>query len=247
MFERHIEEAGLNSWPAFQQQLFDGWVIRFAQGYTKRANSITPLYPSLLASEEKIAWCERLYQEKQLPTIFRLPSFSTESAQLDQLLEQRGYTTLDHTLVWSAELSGDAAPTDPAWRTLPLEDWLPIYCQFSDRYIELQHLHRELLVRIPSPLIYAALYEQDVPVACGLGVLEHEFFGLFDIVTDPARRRKGYGTRLVEGMLNWGRQHGARHAYLQVLNSNVIAQQMYAKLGFQEYYHYWHRYRAQTL
>src|ERR1700730_7737001 len=101
MFEKRIEEAGLNSWPALQQLLFDGWLLRFAQGYTKRANSVTPLYPSLLPAEEKIARCEHLYKENQLPAIFRLLSFSGESQQLDQLLAQRGYSVLDRTLVWS--------------------------------------------------------------------------------------------------------------------------------------------------
>ena len=75
MFERRIEEAGLNSWPALQQLLFDGWLVRFAQGYTKRANSVTPLYPSLQPYEEKIAWCEHIYKEKQLPPVFRLLYF----------------------------------------------------------------------------------------------------------------------------------------------------------------------------
>jgi len=244
MFERHIEEAGLNSWPALQQLLFDGWLVRFARGYTKRANSVTPLYPSLLPVEEKIAWCEHLYQEKQLPAIFRLLSFSEESQHLDQLLAQRGYSALDRTLVWSRQLPDEPAPANPALRAMTLADWLLIYGQFSDRYRTLQHVHRELLERIASPILYAAFYEQDVCVACGLGVLEHEAFGLFDIVTDPEQRRKGYGMQLVTNMLDWGKQHGAQSAYLQVVETNRAAQQLYAKLGFQERYQYW--YRLQT-
>lgn len=243
MFARRIEEAGLNSWPALQQLLFDGWLIRFAQGYTKRANSVTPLYPSLLPIEEKVAWCEHLYQEKQLPAIFRLLSFSEESQHLDQFLAQRGYASLDRTLVWSLTLPSEPALENPTLQTLALADWLPIYTQWSNRPSLLQHVHHELLERIASPHIYVALYQQGACVACGLGVLEHETFGLFDIVTDPKQRRKGYGTQLVTGLLNWGQQHGAQSAYLQVTEANLAAQQMYTKLGFQESYQYWYRIR----
>jgi GNAT superfamily N-acetyltransferase len=244
MFERRIEEAGLNSWPALQHLLFDGWLVRFAQGYTKRANSVTPLYPSLLSAEEKIAWCEYLYHKNQLPTIFRLLSFSEESQHLDQLLAQRDYCVLDRTLVWVRTLPSKLATENPALRAISLADWLPIYRQWNNRYSELQHVHHELLERILSPVLFAVLYQQGIPVACGLGVLEHEVFGLFDIMTDPEQRRKGYGTQLVTMMLDWGKQQGGQYAYLQVVDTNLIAQQMYAKLGFQESYHYWYRLQA---
>ncbi len=244
MFARRIEEAGLNSWPPLQQLFFDGWLVRFAQGYTKRANSVTPLYPSLQVAEEKIAWCQHLYQENHLPTIFRLLSFSRESQHLDQLLARRGYSALDRTLVWSLKLPSELATENPALRGISLADWLPIYSQWGNRYSELQPVHRQLLERIVSPVLFATLYLQGAPVACGLGVLEHEIFGLFDIVTDPEQRRKGYGTQLVTSMLDWGKQHGAQFAYLQVVDTNLAAQHMYAKLGFQESYQYWYRLQA---
>jgi N-acetylglutamate synthase len=241
MFERQIEEAGFNSWPALQQLLFDGWLVRFAQGYIKRSNSVTPLYSSLLPVEEKIVRCERLYQENQLPTIFRLLSFSEESQHLDQLLAQRGYRVLDRARVQSLKLSSKLATENPALKAISLADWLPIYAQWSNRYSELEHIHHELLERIASPILFAALYQQGAPVACGLGMLEHELYGLFDIVTDHEQRRKGYGMQLVASMLDWGKQCGAQYAYLQVIDTNLAAQQMYIKLGFQESYQYWYR------
>src|SRR5690348_18493594 len=105
MLERRIEEAALNSWPALQQVLFDGWISRFANGYTKRANSVTPVYPSYLPAREKIAFCEQRYRELHLPTIFRLPSSSDDTQVLDDLLGQRDYRFADLTLVLSTTLS----------------------------------------------------------------------------------------------------------------------------------------------
>ena len=55
------EEITLNAWPALQTVLMDGWVVRFANGYTKRANSVNPLYPSTQPLKRKIEACERLY------------------------------------------------------------------------------------------------------------------------------------------------------------------------------------------
>ena len=48
MLHRRLEEVAMNAWPALQQMLFDGWILRFAQGYTKRANSVHPLFESHL-------------------------------------------------------------------------------------------------------------------------------------------------------------------------------------------------------
>lgn len=90
-------------------------------------------------------------------------------------------------------------------------------------------------------LRYALYVEDTTPVACGVGVLEHEVFGLFDIITHPAHRRKGYATALVGGMLAWASQQRANRAYLQVVSTNQQALRLYAKFGFQEMYHYWYR------
>jgi hypothetical protein len=44
-----------------QTVLYDGWLLNFANGYTRRANSVQTLYPSTLDLEEKIDYCEALY------------------------------------------------------------------------------------------------------------------------------------------------------------------------------------------
>ena len=84
-----VEEAYLNAWPAFRQVLLDGWLLRFSDGLTRRANSVNPICPGSNDLQEKIALCERLYRAQKLPTIFRLPAIM--EPDLDSVLERRGY------------------------------------------------------------------------------------------------------------------------------------------------------------
>lgn len=242
MLHRRIEEASLNAWPALQQMLFDGWLLRFAKGYTKRANSVNPLFGSSLNTEEKIELCERFYAEKEQPAIFRLTPLASP-ADLDQILERHRYKRVDLTHVQHRDLRGRAIPPEPSveLRNETPDNWLDVFCRLSAAPRAKHQTHQEILQAIPSKRLLAVLTDSDTIVACGLGVLEHEYFGLFDLVTDPQQRNKGYGAKLVAGMLRWAQEHSAADAYLQVMASNAPARHLYAKLGFQEVYQYWYR------
>ena len=72
MLIRSIEELSLNAWPALNTAFYDGWVLRFAEGYTRRANSINPLYPSTLDPIEKIRVCEEIYAARGQDIVFKL-------------------------------------------------------------------------------------------------------------------------------------------------------------------------------
>ena len=243
METRRVEEASLNAWPALEQILFDGWILRFSQGYTKRANSINPLYPSLdLDIEGKIDACERLYASHELPAIFRLTPFASPPG-LDRVLERRGYRLIDLTLVLYLDLtSWERQPVHSAeLQEEGLDGWLDIFCRFRGSPPNAHQTHRAILQALPSGRVLHSLLVEGRVVACGLGVLEGDYFGLFDLITDPQSRRQGHGTQLVSSMLAWARSKGARHAYLQVMITNAPARRLYTKFGFQEAYRYWYR------
>jgi ribosomal protein S18 acetylase RimI-like enzyme len=101
--------------------------------------------------------------------------------------------------------------------------------------------HRRILERIPQGLFFFGLFEDDQLAACGLSVVDEALVGLFDIVTDPAHRRKGFGARLVDGMLAHAAGNGATTAYLQVVAANSPAIALYRSLGFEEAYRYHYR------
>jgi ribosomal protein S18 acetylase RimI-like enzyme len=95
-----------------------------------------------------------------------------------------------------------------------------------------------------SPTCYIAVMEAR-HVACGLGVYDGGYVGLFDIVTDAAHRQRGYGMDVVRSLLAWGQEHhDADYAYLQVMADNTPAISLYGKFGFEECYRYWYRVKA---
>jgi len=238
---RHIEEIALNAWPAHQQMLCDGWLLRFANGYTKRANSIMPVYPGDQKIAGKIDFSEETYRQRSLPSIFRLTPLADET--LDSLLEERGYRKIDPTRVMTIDLNQWETPTasETTLRELPLEQWMGVFSQISGSLVEQQPAHTEILRNIMNPHITAALEVSGKWVACGLGVLERGWFGLFDIVTHPDYRQQGLGTRLIRGMLAWAKSQGAEYSYLQVMENNAPALALYAKLGYKDAYGYWYR------
>ncbi len=240
MLIQRIEEAALNAWPARQQLLLDGWILRFAEGYTKRANSITPLYPAAQAVEQKIKLCEHLYLAQGLPPIFRITS-QADSTELDQRLQRRGYTTLDRTWVLGLDLADWRASASQALQEVSLEDWLGCFHSFQAGSAENGPGHRAILQRILIPHLLAATFLDGEPVCCGLGALDGEYFGIFDLITSPNQRGKGFATRLIQDMLTWGVHSGARYAYLQVVETNIPARRLYQRMGFQEVYLYWYR------
>lgn len=82
-------------------------------------------------------------------------------------------------------------------------------------------------------------------VAAGMAVREGDLLGLFDIVTHPGHRRKGYAAVLVEHLLAEGAAGGARTAYLQVEPENIAARTLYDRYGFKDCYAYWYRLPAE--
>ncbi len=227
---RRIEEAALNAWPSLHQVLYDGWLLRFSRGFTKRANSIVPLYESSRGLDEKVRYCENLYAREQLTTIFRLTSLPEQQA-LRQRLSERGYAAFDLTYVLYQSLVEPARPKTN-FRRLAIDDWLTIYAQMTGVDATTQQLHALLLKGIRSECCFGAVTEGDRVVACGLAVLEEELVGFFDVVTDSAHRKQGHGRTLISALADWGRRSGAQGAYLQMVADNRAASSLYASMGF---------------
>ncbi|MBH5318172.1 GNAT family N-acetyltransferase [Paenibacillus sp. GSMTC-2017] len=261
--KKHIEEMSLNGWPALQTVLYDGWLLRFANGYTKRSNSISAIYGHTLPLTDKIKRCEEIYSKRNLPTIFKITPFS-EPSDLDDRLDALGYEMIDHTSVKTASLRDLVGPTNTDTEseaqvgekktstikiiitTDPTSFWLDAVATMQGLNDDQRETTRRMMSEQPLRKAFAVLLEGRKPVACGAIVLEQGFAGLYDIVTDVASRGKGYGEQLTRQLLVWAKENGAENAYLLVVTGNVAANRLYDKFGFKHSYDYWYRVKKLT-
>jgi GNAT superfamily N-acetyltransferase len=243
---RAVEELAMNAWPSLQTMLYDGWVLRFSNGYTKRANSVHPLYPSSLDVEEKVRACEEIYRSKGLDVVFKMTA-SAQPDNLDQVLAAKGYKADSHTSVQIAKLDGvDKVASQAALSTENLDEWLSAFCRLSKISQRHEPTLKQLLHNLVPARYLASMRHQGQVVACGMGVLQEKFVGLFDIVTDANFRKQGFGKQLVLNILAWGKRDGAHTAYLQVMLNNEPALRLYSGFGFKEIYTYWYRIKQKS-
>jgi|HigsolmetaAR201D_1030396.scaffolds.fasta_scaffold02493_8 ribosomal protein S18 acetylase RimI-like enzyme len=238
-----LEELGMNVWPALHQQLCNGWVIRLSNGYTKRANSASPLYHTDAPLEAQIARCEQFYSAQHLPTVIKLTS-THAPAGLDQLLEQRGYHVLDLSSLMTCDLrhaSFEQAEPSALRLDLKIEDWLACYERLNQISSAHRSAHRAILDNILGQRTFCAWEQDGAVVGCGLLVREGEWVCLSDVAVEPQLRGQGIGTRMLATIMQLGREQGATYAFLQVIANNAPAQHIYSRFGFREAYRYWYR------
>jgi N-acetylglutamate synthase len=108
---KRVEEACLNGGPALREVVFDGWLIRLADGHTRRTNSVNLLSRRALPLDHEIRYCETLYAAQGQQAIFCIPKHADPA--LSRALDHRGYgPPEDESCVLFADLA--EASREPA-------------------------------------------------------------------------------------------------------------------------------------
>jgi GNAT superfamily N-acetyltransferase len=230
----------INAWPSFDYQLYDGWLLRLAKGYSKRANSATPLSRGASLDEGLLAhMIEHFLAENVRPT-FRLNSLEDDG--VDAFLAGQGFQAIEPTSVLARVLPDDCT-LDPAMTIEPQATlrWVRETARAYGGDKANDEILWKIVMRIRQKAAFATLHLDERPVAWGLAVLERGWIGLYDIVVEPELRGIGLGRRMVSSLLAWGAEQGASHVYLQVRDDNTVAQGLYRSLELERVYGYTHR------
>jgi ribosomal protein S18 acetylase RimI-like enzyme len=232
---RTLEQRAFAAWPALRTQHHDGWVLRFADGFTKRANSANALDASREAPETLVANIEAAYAAQGLPPIFRITPLADPA--IDATLAARDYRQQDHSLVMTA-------PTDARCRAPSIQAAPTPHAGWLDAFIataEAAPQTHAKLAAVLDALVPQASFARIGSAAFGMGVAQDGFVGIFEVLSAPGQRRQGHARRIVEHLMAWGADNGAHTAYLQVVANNAPAIALYRSLGFVPIYGYHYR------
>jgi len=239
---RRVEEVSLNALQTQRQLFYDGWLLRVSPGKARRARSVTAHFGSTLPLERKIRYCERVYRERGLPTLFRITPFVQPAGLADELAA-RGYRAFDTTHVQVMTLANPPDAREPVDGAIDIV--APGIERFADAVALLQEASPEqrdaYLERMrATPQALRMLLARDGDRIAGVGtvMLEDGLAGVFSMATAPGWRRRGVATAILARLLAWSWDHGARHAYLQVEATNAPALAVYRKFGFTTGYSY---------
>ncbi len=236
---REIEQVAFRAWVPFETEEYDGWLLRYAGGFSRRSNSVYPEAASTLPLGEKLEHCRAWFAARDLGLVVR--QTPTSEAGIDARLEELGFTLECLTDVMTAPLDRSFPLDGIAIAATPDREWLAAAAALIPVAPRLRPVWERILAGVEATAGFATIRDGADVVAVGVGVADGPWLGLFEIMVDPDHRRRGLGRRLTEALLEWGRERGAVHSYLQVVADNASALALYGGLGFTRAYTYWYR------
>ena len=227
------------------------WLLRHAEGVTRRANSV---WPNKRVGgdglETQIARVEAFYHERGLPARFQICP-AMQPPELDEVLAARGYRATARTAVQTALLDAVVAygervsEFDVEISLHPSAAWWRCYAEADDIAPGSVPVRQAICAGIVPVTAYASIIRDGKSVAVASSVLEAEWVGFFNVATLLSFRRMGAARMLMSSLAKWGAAQGASRAYLQVMAENGAALHLYSPFGFTTGYFYHYREEVQ--
>jgi ribosomal protein S18 acetylase RimI-like enzyme len=229
-----LEDVCERAWPPRERLVVDGAVLRFASGFTRRANSarVEGGGDDLGGLIER---AEREYRSRGLRPGFRLTPLTPPG--FEQLLRERGYVVDTEAVVMVAEQLPPRVPGRPgddiALAPELGEEWLRVFQAIERRWpAEQDPGARWVFGSGTSPRRFALARADGEPAATGYARIEDDWLYIASVATFPEHRRLGLARAVSERLFAWGADAGARRAVLQAETKNAAAQGLYEQLGF---------------
>lgn len=247
-----LEEVAALGWPAPHTGRLGGWLLRAAEGWTGRANSVLPLGNPGLPLDAALAEVRAWYAGHGLPARVAVPLPGREA--LDAALGARGWSAYNPTQVLTADVTvtlrsiperPDLPPVEI--EPVPADDWVAVYHYRGDTGLPpvgraiLTGSERPGFAVVRSGRAGGSGASVGPVLAIGRASLDRGWIGVTAVEVDPAHRRRGLASHVMRGLLHWAAEAGVPDAYLQVADENAAALALYDRLGFAPHHRYHYR------
>lgn len=237
-----LEELSFRTLPALEEERYDGWVLRWSNGGSRRANSVNALDTSTYPLPEKISHCEQWFADRGAAAAFRLTELA--DPELDGELADRGYVYSSTTFVMTAEITDQKAHPAVSITAVPSDAWLRTIDYLGTAEDAVIHKLRDQLLSSGGTSSFASIESDGRVAAIGVAIDLDGYTTIYNMNTAPDARRRGYAHTILATLLANGRAAGASRAVLQVMDDNEPALALYRGAGFTTAYEYHYRQRS---
>ncbi len=219
-------------WPPIESQMLGQWELRFAGGFTGRANSAAAVGSPGTDVDAALRTVQAWYADRAAPALAQVVTGSP----LEPAFVSAGWAPGNGAHSGAVVQVADLDPTydrdpDVEIRTTLTDEWLALYGRVDEDMSAAR-----AVIAGPERVGFAQL--GDPVEAIARVVVTGEWAGLSAVEVLPHRRREGIATRLVSTALAWAVDHGADKAYLQTMRSNTSALALYEPFGFVDHHDY---------
>lgn len=235
---RACEQRIVNCWPAPSTLMIEGFAVRFASGYSGRANSASAMQAMADLDDANIDAIERLYREAGLPPTFR--DSPLMSRAMRERLDRRGYRLKDASFGMIADFAGAnfQRRADVEIAREPSAEWLEGISRFQTPDKRSPEHLKAIVGAIRVPAFFATVRQDARAIGFGFSAVDRGYAEIASVMLDPVARGQGIGRGMVESLLAEAVTAGATKGFLQVESTNLIAKALYQKLGYRDLYYY---------
>lgn len=229
-----LERVLLDTWPALEARIDNGWVMRANDGVTGRANSLAVLD---LGPERpgRLDDVERWYAARGLPTLVRVTPLV--EPWLVAELHRRSYTDWPAPTEVMTKLLGDAGGEQASVLSVaevPDDDWWAL----TGRSAREREVLEAAACGSSVPHGYVSVRVDGDTVAIGQAAVALSHVAIFSMTTLEAHQGLGLASQVLLALESWGRGLGAHTATLQVTIQNERAGALYRHRGYETLYRY---------
>jgi GNAT superfamily N-acetyltransferase len=232
-----LEVRCSRAWPPLAEEPLGDWVLRWADGFTGRANSALAVGdPGRPVPEALRAVCDFAHDRGITPMVQVLRDTPNEHAiAAEGWIEAKGHRRGHEVVVLTAPLTAAPAVDGVTVSDQPVAGWWELTLGPGED----SPAARSVLTG--GKVGYGVATLDGVTAGVVRGALVDGWLHVGRLEVAPAFRRRGLASALMGAVGTWGVEQGAGRAVLQVAEGNSSALALYAGLGYVPHhrYRYW--------